>query len=126
MVCYEVIPSNNDNMKRHTGLTLTGNLYVNVADTCFVTCKKSGLKVILHYLEEGWLGKAQNKVQGVIYKCDVDKDRTSRIKDVSDKDVVGRIEGVWQDRVFFTKGSTPFDKVPVSLPHRVNISNGTD
>jgi len=92
-----------------------GNLNVTVADTCYVTCKKNGLKVILHYLEEGWLGKAQNKVQGVIYRCDVEKDRTTRIKDVSDKDIVGRIEGAWVDRVYFTVGSTHFDKVPVSF-----------
>lgn len=96
----------------YLGGFLRGNLNVTVADTCFVTCKKTGLKVILHYVEEGWLGKTQNKVQGVVYKCDVEKDKTTRIKDVSDKDIVGRIEGAWHDRVFFTLGSAHFDKVP--------------
>lgn len=89
-----------------------GNLNVSVADTCFVTCKKTGFKVILHYLEEGWLGKTQNKVEGVVYKCDVDTDKYTRIKDVPDKDVVGRIEGAWHDKVYFTKGSGPAAKNP--------------
>jgi len=94
-------------------MTIPGNLYVTVADTCFVSCKKTGMKVILHYLEEGWLGKTQNKVQGVIYKCDVATDNKTRIKDVSDKDVIGRIDGAWNDKVYFTLGSTDFNKVAV-------------
>jgi len=59
------------------------------------------------------LGKTQNKVQGVIYRCDVDHDNKTRIKDVSDKDVIGRIEGAWVEKVYFTLGSTDFSKVPV-------------
>lgn len=95
-------------------LTFTGNLNITVADTCFVTCPKTGLKVILTYLEEGWLGKTQNRVEGVIYKCDVEKDKTTRIQDVPEKDVVGRIEGAWTDKIYFSKGSTPMKKVSVS------------
>jgi len=91
-----------------------GSLNVSVADTCFVTCRKTGLKVILHYVEEGWLGRSQNKIEGVIYRCDIDTDKTTRIKDVSDKDVVGRIEGSWTDKIYFTKGSTSFSKSNVS------------
>ncbi|KAF2155338.1 hypothetical protein K461DRAFT_292208 [Myriangium duriaei CBS 260.36] len=92
------------------GGLLRGSLYVSVADTCFVTCKKTGIKVILHYIEEGWLGKSQNKVLGVIYKCDVEKDNITKIKDVPEKDVIGRIDGAWHDKVYFSKGSAPFDK----------------
>ena len=47
---------------------IRGNLNVTVADTCFITCEKTGIKVILHYLEEGYFGKTQNKVEGVVYK----------------------------------------------------------
>lgn len=79
-----------------------------------MTCKKNGLKVILHYVEEGWLGRTQNKVEGVIYKCDVETDKTTRIKDVPDKDVIGRIEGCWTDKVYFSRGSTSFSKSNVS------------
>jgi len=96
-------------------LIITGSLSISVADTCVVVCKKTGLKVILTYIEEGWLGKAQNKVQGVIYKCDTNTDKKIRIKDVDDATVVGRIEGSWQDKVWFTNGPAPFDKVPVSI-----------
>lgn len=98
-------------------IDLSGSLNVTVADTCFVTCKKSGLKVILHYLEEGWLGRTQNKVEGVIYRCDTEKDKTTRIKDVSDKDVVGRVEGCWTDKIYFSKGSASFSKSNVSDRH---------
>ena len=90
---------------------LRGNLYVTVADTCFISCPRTGLKVILHYLEEGYFGKTQNKVEGVVYKCDVAKDNHTRIKDVSDKDVIGRIDGVWTDKVYFSYGSKDFKKV---------------
>lgn len=90
---------------------LRGNLYVTVSDTCFISCPKTGLKVILHYLEEGYFGKTQNKVEGVIYKCaDFAKDNVSRVKDVPDKDILGRIEGCWTDKVYFSPGSTDFKK----------------
>lgn len=89
---------------------LRGNLAVTVADTCFVLCPKTGLKVILHYVEEGYFGKTQNKVEGVVYKCNVEKDNTTRIKDVSEKDILGRIDGCWLDRVWFSYGSKDFKK----------------
>jgi hypothetical protein len=92
----------------------TGSLNVSVADSCFITCPKTGLKVILEYQEEGWLGRSQNKVLGVIFKYDPKNDSITKIKDVSDKDVLGRIEGNWQDKVYYTLGSKPFAKVAVS------------
>jgi len=75
-----------------------------------VTCKKTGIKVILHYVEEGYFGKTQNKVEGVVYKTDVDSDTITRIKDVSDKNVLGRIDGCWQDKVYFSYGPKDFKK----------------
>ena len=86
----------------HLGGIIRGSLSVTVSDTCFITCPKTGLKVILHYQEEGWLGKTQNKVNGVVYKYSPDTDNITRIKDVPEKDVVGRVEGCWHDQVFFT------------------------
>ncbi len=68
------------------------------------------LKAILHYMEEGWLGKAQNRLQGVIFKYDPNNDNKARVKDVSDSDIVGRVEGCWHEQVYFTRGSKPFDK----------------
>ncbi|KAF2266142.1 oxysterol-binding protein-like protein [Lojkania enalia] len=94
----------------YLGGLLRGSLSVSVADSCYVTCAKTKMKVILEYLEEGWLGRSQNKVQGVIFKYDPDNDSKMKIKDVLDKDVLGRIEGSWQDKVFYTLGNQPFAK----------------
>ncbi|KAL9603666.1 MAG: hypothetical protein Q9219_000985 [cf. Caloplaca sp. 3 TL-2023] len=81
---------------------LRGSLSITVADTCYITCPKSKIKVILQYLEEGWLGKAQNRVLGVIFNYDPDNDNKVKIKDVLEKDVLARIEGCWQDKVHYT------------------------
>ena len=72
----------------HLGGLLRGTLSISVADACFVTCRKSGLKVILQYLEEGWLGKTQNRVLGVIYRCDPEMDKRTKVKEVPDKEVL--------------------------------------
>ncbi|PSN62421.1 hypothetical protein BS50DRAFT_118320 [Corynespora cassiicola Philippines] len=94
----------------YLGGLLRGSLSVSVADSCYVTCPKSKIKVILEYLEEGWLGRTQNKVQGVVFTYDPDNDTKTKIKDVSDKDVLARIEGCWQDKVYYTLGNAPFAK----------------
>jgi hypothetical protein len=96
-------------------LIRTGSLSVSVADSCFVTCAKSKIKVILEYQEEGWLGRTQNKVVGVIFKYDPSNDNKTKIKEVLDKDVLGRIEGCWQQKVYYTLGSQPFAKTPVRI-----------
>ena len=83
----------------HLGGMLRGSLSVTVADTCFVTCPKTKTKAILHYLEESWLGKTQNKVNGIIYTYDPDNDNRTRIKDIPEKDVLGRVEGCWHEEV---------------------------
>ncbi|KAF2033393.1 hypothetical protein EK21DRAFT_98385 [Setomelanomma holmii] len=95
----------------YLGGLLRGSLSVSVADSCYITCPKTGLKVILEYLEEGWLGRTQNKVVGVIFKYDPKNDTFTKIKDVPEKDVTARIEGSWQDKVYYTLGSKPFNKI---------------
>ena len=109
----------------HLGGLIRGSLSVTVADTCFITCPKTGIKVILHYLEESWLGKAQNKVVGVIYKYDPDYDNTTRVKDVPEEDVLARIEGSWQDQIQFTPSSSSVrDFQPFDFPEpHANISS---
>jgi hypothetical protein len=89
------------------GGLLRGSLSVSVADTCFVTCPKTRLKAILHYLDEGWIGKTQNIVQGVIYRYDPDNDKITRLKDIPEKSIVARIEGCWKEKIFYTIPSTP-------------------
>ena len=90
---------------------LRGNLYVTVSDVCTIACTKTGIKVLLNYLEEGFFGKTQNKVEGVIYKCDVETDNTTKVSSVPDKQILGRIDGCWKDRIYFALGSTPWKKV---------------
>jgi hypothetical protein len=87
---------------------------VSVADTCYVTCAKTKIKVILEYLEEGWLGRSQNKVVGVIFTYDPENDIMTKIKDVPENLILGRVEGNWQDKIYYTLGSQPFNKAPVS------------
>ncbi|KAK7521620.1 oxysterol-binding protein-like protein [Phyllosticta citriasiana] len=94
----------------HLGGLLRGSLSVTVADVCYITCPRTRIKVILHYLEEGWLGKTQNRVEGVIFTYDPQNDTKTKIKDVSDKDVLARIEGSWHDKVYYTLGSQAFSK----------------
>ena len=86
----------------HLGGMLRGSLSVTVADSCFLTCPKTKIKVILHYLEESWLGKTQNKVNGVVYTYDPENDNKTRVKDVPEKDVLARLEGCWHDQIFYT------------------------
>ena len=86
----------------HLGGLIRGSLSVTVADTCFITCPKTKLKVILHYQEESWLGKTQNRVLGVIYTCHPQNDDRTRIKDVPEKDILARLEGCWTEKVQYT------------------------
>lgn len=91
-------------------LIATGSLSVTVADSCYISCPKTRLKVILEYLEEGWLGRTQNKVAGVIFNYDPENDTKTKIKEVAESDIVGRVEGSWMDKVYYTLGKEPFAK----------------
>jgi hypothetical protein len=101
----------------HLGGLLRGALSVTVGDLCFVTCPKTKIKTILHYLEEGWLGKTQNKVEGVVFKYDPENDDKVRIRDVPEKDVLARISGNWKEKLFLTHG--PRVGVCTPLPYAV-------
>lgn len=91
---------------------LKGSLYISVTDTCFITCPKTRLKTILTYYEDSWIGRAQNKVKGIVLKYDQDNDKCNQIKDVPDKDVLVRIEGCWHEKIYYwsTSGSSKSDK----------------
>jgi len=86
------------------GGLLRGSLNVTVGDLCYITCPLTKIKTILHYHEEGWLGKTQNKVEGVIFRYDPENDNKTRVKDVSDKDVLARVTGNWKDKLYFSLG----------------------
>lgn len=89
----------------HLGGLLRGGLSVTVGDKCYITCPKTKIKAILHYKEEGWLGKAQNRVEGVVFRYDPAKDDKTEIKNVSDRDVLARIQGNWREKIYFSLGA---------------------
>ena len=109
----------------HLGGLIRGSLSVTVADTCFITCPKTEIKVILHYLEESWLGKAQNRVVGVIYKYDPDYDSITRAKDVPEEDVLARIEGSWQDQIQFTPSGSSVRESQPDFPKFSKLTGST-
>ena len=84
------------------GGLLRGSMSISVADTCYITCPRTRIKAILHYQEEGWVGKSQNRVQGVVFRYDPSSDKLARVKDVPDKDVLARVEGCWQEQIYYT------------------------
>ncbi len=91
----------------HLGGILRGALSVSVGDMAFITCPQTKLKAILHYYDEGWLGRSTNKVDGVIFRFDPDKDDKVRIKDVPESDILVRLHGPWKDKIVFTMGPQP-------------------
>ncbi|KAB8269644.1 hypothetical protein BDV30DRAFT_216517 [Aspergillus minisclerotigenes] len=90
----------------HLGGLLRGALAITVSDTCYVTCPKTRIKVILQYLEDGWIGRAQNRVEGVVFRYDPDMDTTTKIKDVPESDILAKISGSWHGQVYFTLAGT--------------------
>ncbi|KAJ8605060.1 hypothetical protein MRB53_041533 [Persea americana] len=116
----------------YLGGFLRGNLYVTVADTCYITCAQTGLRIILHYLEESYFGKTQNKVEGVLYRLpansyssassskssdskipDISPDTASlpKLKDIPRECILARLEGNWTEKIYLTRGPTEFKKV---------------
>jgi hypothetical protein len=86
----------------HLGGLLRGSLTITVADTCYVTCSKTRIKAILQYLEEGWLSKSQNQVEGAIFRYDPNNDNKTRIKDVPDSDILAKVNGSWHSQINYT------------------------
>lgn len=95
---------------------------MTVSDTATVACPKTKIKVLLQYMEESWLGKTQNKVEGVVFKYDPNNDNKTKIRDVSEKDVLARIEGCWHDKIYYSLGGKPLNKADVWRPFSSVIS----
>jgi hypothetical protein len=99
----------------YLGGFLRGSLSVTVSDTCYITCAQTGLKTILHYLEEGYFGKTQNRVEGIVYKpTDIATDNITRLKDVPKDQILARIEGSWTEKLYYSLGATESKKVSQS------------
>ena len=48
------------------------------------------------------MGRTQNIVQGVIFRYDPDNDNITRLKDISEKDILARVEGCWKEQVYYS------------------------
>ena len=103
----------------HLGGLLRGALSVTVGDQCFVTCVKTKIKTILHYVEEGWVGKSQNRVEGVIFRYDPENDNKTRTRDVPEKDILARISGNWREKLYYSLGPKV---VSPPTPHPSSLS----
>ncbi|KAK7422677.1 hypothetical protein QQX98_001465 [Neonectria punicea] len=103
----------------HLGGLLRGSLSVSVSEFAYITCPKTKIKVILHYVEEGWLGRTTNKIDGVIFKYDPENDDKTRVQEVPDEDVLARLNGPWREKVMFTLGPRPFKTVPVEEQYTI-------
>ncbi|KAL4783958.1 hypothetical protein BJX76DRAFT_328617 [Aspergillus varians] len=99
----------------HLGGLLRGALSISVADTCYIVCPKTRIKVILQYLEEGWISRAQNKVEGIIFRYDPDKDTITRIKDVPECDVLAKISGSWHSQMYYTLAGTSEPRLLIDI-----------
>jgi hypothetical protein len=118
----------------HLGGLLRGALAITVSDTCYLTCPKTRIKVILQYLEDGWLGRAQNRVEGVVFRYDPDMDNTTKIKDVPEGDILAKISGSWHGQVYYTLTGTSESQLLIDItslfpvaknvpPEEVQLSN---
>lgn len=92
----------------HLGGLLRGSLSVSVSEMAYITCPQTGLKAILHYVEEGgWLGRSMNKIDGIIFRYDPENDNKTRVQDVPEEDILARLSGPWKEKVMFSLGSRP-------------------
>ncbi|KAG6000149.1 hypothetical protein E4U21_005764 [Claviceps maximensis] len=96
----------------HLGGLLRGSLSVSVSEMAYITCPETKLKTILHYVEEGWLGRSTNKIDGVVFRYDPENDNITRVQDVPDEDVLVRLSGPWREKVVFTMGPKPVKSIP--------------
>ena len=88
----------------HLGGLLRGSLSVSVSEFAYFSCPKTKIKTILHYVDEGWLGRTTNKIDGVVFRYDPEKDDKMRVQDVPDEDVLARLSGPWREKVVFSLG----------------------
>lgn len=86
----------------YLGGLLRGALAITVSDAAYVSCPKTRMKVILQYMEEGWIGRTQNRLEGVIFRYNPDKDTITKLKEVPEKDVIARITGSWHGKISYT------------------------
>ncbi|RKP05670.1 putative oxysterol-binding protein [Thamnocephalis sphaerospora] len=94
----------------HVNGWLRGALSISMADRCIITCSKSGLKAVLEYKEEKWLGRAKHAIQGKVFRYDPaqeakDASRKDKVK-INDADVLATLSGSWREKIYYTLQGT--------------------
>ncbi|KAG6033987.1 hypothetical protein E4U40_004552 [Claviceps sp. LM458 group G5] len=103
----------------HLGGLFRGTLSVSVSEMAYITCPETKLKAILHYVEEGWLGRTTNKIDGVVFRYDPENDNKSRVQDVPDEDILIRLSGPWREKIVFTIGPRPVKSTPLEQQYTI-------
>ncbi|OZJ03686.1 hypothetical protein BZG36_03500 [Bifiguratus adelaidae] len=81
---------------------LRGHLYAAVADSTIVNCPRTGLRAVLEYKEERWLGKARFAIEGKIYKVnpkDESATATSFRQIPKKTTILAAINGSWRGEI---------------------------
>ena len=67
-----------------------------------MTCPKTRIKVILQYLEDGWAGRSQNRLEGVIFRHNPGDNDTTKMKSVPRGDILAKIHGSRHQQIYYT------------------------
>ncbi|RUS19829.1 putative oxysterol-binding protein [Endogone sp. FLAS-F59071] len=94
---------------------LKANLYVTVSEHCVITCPKTGLKAILEYKDEKWLGKARFAIEGKVFSYDPANDEITKLKHVPQNKVCATIDGSWRGQIKATYMDTKKESVLVDM-----------
>lgn len=86
---------------------LRGSLYAAVQDTAVITCEKTGLRTILWYKDEPWIGKPKYALEGIVFRYDPkSKAKMDTFKDVPEDAIIARLEGCWKSKVYISNPKT--------------------
>ena len=82
-------------------------MYASVQDTAVITCTKTGLRTIIAYKDEPWIGKAKCALEGAIFRYDSKSGtKMDNIKDIPESAIVARLEGSWKGKIYITSSGS--------------------
>lgn len=85
---------------------LRGSLYAAVQDSALISCEKTGLKAILVYKDEPWIGKPKYAIEGVVFKYNPKTPGIEQIRDVPEDAIIARIEGCWKNKIYISSAKS--------------------
>ncbi|ORY84445.1 hypothetical protein BCR37DRAFT_378472 [Protomyces lactucae-debilis] len=82
---------------------LRGTLYTTIQDSAVITCKQTGLRTIIIYKDEPWIGKPKFQIEGLIFRYNQDEDEDIvTCRDVPEEAIVAKIEGSWKGKYYIS------------------------